>query len=276
MFDLMLYPLFALLGIAILSGPYGCQMIWHRLACLGDALSHGALLGLSFGMIMNLPKGVSLFVLSVIWALFLWLLTRKKKASTDTILAFLTQSSMALAILFYAFDRDGSAPLMHAFLGDVLLTAKSDVLFIFGLDIVLGIILVLCWKKWLLIAIDRDLAAAQKFSVSLYTFLFFASIGFFVAESMQYLGALLAPAFFVMPPLIARPLSNTPIKMAVFSSLIAVLSACLGVVLSYYFDLPTGAAIIAVNLSLYCLEFFVLFIKKMLIKKAYDCEKLIR
>lgn len=270
MFDLMLYPLLALLGIAVLSGPYGCQMIWHRLACLGDALSHGALLGLSFGVIMNLPKGISLFLLSVVWALFLWLLTRKRNASTDTILAFLTQSSMALAILLYAMNGDNHAPLMHAFLGDVLLTTKEDVFFILGLDIVLGLILVFCWKKWLLIAINPDLASAQKFSVSFYTFLFFASIGFFVAESMQYLGALLAPAFFVMPPLIARPLSNTPRKMALFSSIIALLSAYLGAVISYYFDLPTGAAIIAVNLSLYCIEFFVLFIKKMLIKKAYN------
>ncbi len=270
MFDLMLYPLLALLGIAILSGPYGCQMIWHKLACLGDALSHGALLGLSFGLIMHLPKSVSLFVLSVFWALFLWLLTYKKKASTDTILAFLTQSSMALAILLYAIGGDTNAPLMHAFLGDVLLTSKSDVLFIFGLDIVLGIILIIGWKKWLLIAINPDLAAAQKFSVSFYTFLFFASIGFFVAQSMQYLGALLAPAFFVMPPLIARPLSNTPGKMAFFSSMVAILSACLGVIISYYFDLPTSAAIIAVNLSFYCLEFFVFFIKKMLTKKVYN------
>ena len=270
MFELMLYPLLALLGIAILSGPYGCQMIWHRLACLGDALSHGALLGVSFGMIMNLPKSVSLFVLSIVWALFLWLLTHRKKTSTDTILAFLTQSSMAVAILLYAFDKDGNAPLMHAFLGDILLTTKSDVFFIFCLDIILGIILILCWKKWLLIAINPDLAAAQNFSVSLYTFLFFTSIGFFVAESMQYLGALLAPAFFVMPPLIARPLSDTPIKMALFSSLIALLSACVGVIVSYYFDLPTGAAIITVNLSFYCLEIFILFVKKMLIKRVYN------
>lgn len=254
MVDLMLYPMLALLGIAILAGPYGCQMVWHRLACLGDTLSHGALFGLSFGLIIHLPKSISLFVLSVVLALFLWLLTRKKKASTDTVLVFLAQASMALAILLYSMKGDGNTPLMQAFLGDVLLTSQSDVMFIFTLDIVLGIILFVCWKKWLLIAINSDLAAAQKFSVPFYTFLFFASIGFFVAESMQYLGALLAPAFFVIPPLIARPLSNTPKKMAIYSSIIALLSAGLGVVISYHFDLPTSATIIAIDLLFLILE----------------------
>ena len=224
MFDVMLYPLLALMGISLLSGAYGCQMIWHRLACLGDALSHGALLGLALGMMMHMPKSLSLFVLSVIWALLLWLLTKKRKATTDTIMAFLTQASMCLAILLYAIGKNNTTPLMHAFLGDVLLISASDVIFILLLDVVLAIILIICWNKWLLIAINPDLATAQKISVSFYTFLFFVSVGFFVAQSMQYLGALLTPAFFVIPPLIARNLSNTPIKMAVLSSIIAMLS----------------------------------------------------
>ena len=267
MFDLIFYPLIALIGISLLSGAYGCQMIWHKLANLGDALSHGALLGLAFGLIMNLPKNVSFLVLSVIWALFLWLLTKKKKASADTILAFLTQASMCLAILLFAIHGNNQEPLMHAFLGDVLFIDKTDIIFIFVLDIVLGCVVVWCWNKWLLIAINSDLAAAQKISVSFYSFLFFTCIGFFVAQSMQYLGALLAPAFFVMPPLIARNLSNTPVKMAVISTIIAIISAVLGVVFSFCFDLPTGAMIIAVNLFLYTMEFFIFGINEVLIKK---------
>ena len=76
MFEMMLYPFLALLGIALLSGAYGCQMVWHRVACLGDALSHGALLGLAVGALVGLNEDVSLFVLSVAWAFFLWFLTK--------------------------------------------------------------------------------------------------------------------------------------------------------------------------------------------------------
>ena len=265
MFEIMLYPLFAMLAISLLAGAYGCQMIWHKLSCLGDALSHGALLGIAAGMLLNLPRTVSLFALSLVWALFLWLMTNKKKASTDTILAFLTQASMALAILFYAISGNSQAPLMHAFLGDVLLVGQKEVLCICAVVCVLGVLLLFCWNKWLLIAISPDLAAAQKIPVSVFRFLFFACIGFFMAESMQYLGALLAPAFFIMPPLIARGLSNTPLKMVLCATVIAMLSAFFGVLTSFYLDLPTGAAIIAVDLILFLFEFFVLSIKKILI-----------
>ena len=150
MFDLMLYPLLALIGISLLSGAYGCQMVWHRLACLGDALSHGAMLGLACGILMHWSQTASILLLSVIWGFFLWLMTRRKKASTDTILAFLTQASMALAILLYSFALESQTPLMHAFIGDVLLTSKQEVITIYCLDILLGLILIFCWKKWLL------------------------------------------------------------------------------------------------------------------------------
>ncbi len=273
MLEIMYYPLLALLGIALLSGAYGCQMVWHKVACLGDALAHGALLGLAAGILLNLPDTLSLFALSAVWAFFLWIMTRNKQTSADTVMAFLMQASMALAILFYALAGDPQAPLMHAFLGDVLLVRPKDIYFIFGLDFFLGIALWICWKKWVLIAISPDLAAAQKFNVSFYTFLFFLCIGFFVAQAMQYLGALLAPAFFVMPPLMARPLAKTPEKMAIIATLIALLSACAGVVLSFYADLPTGASIIGVDLILCLLLFFAFFIKKLLIKPMLCCQK---
>ena len=127
MFEIMFWPLLALLGLALLSGVYGCQMMWHRVACLGDALSHGALLGIAFGILMGLNENVSLFLLSVLWGLFLWLLTKSRQNTADTIMAFLMQSSMALSVLIFSLlGKD--IEMMHAFLGDVLMIDKKDVL----------------------------------------------------------------------------------------------------------------------------------------------------
>ncbi len=248
MFDLMFYPLLALIGIALLSGAYGCQMVWHKVACLGDALSHGALLGLAFGLLIGINETLSLFVLSLLWAVVLWYLTKSKQNSADTVMAFLMQASLALAILVFAFSGESSNTMMHAFIGDVLLTDASDAIAIFALDIILGIILLLFWKKWIIIAISSDLAKAQKININQAQLLFFTCIGFFVANAMQYLGALLAPAFFVMPALIARPLAKSPEQMAFFATMFALLAAVSGVVLSFVFDLPTGACIIGMCL----------------------------
>ena len=269
MFEIMLYPFLALMGIALLSGAYGCQMVWHRVACLGDALSHGALLGLAFGALMGLNETISLFVLSVTWAFFLWILTKNKQNTLDTVMAFLMQASMSLAIVFFALANSGQghSALMHAFLGDILIVGKNELLYLLILDFILGFVLILCWKKWVLIAISPDLAKAQKLPLNTLQFVFFVSVGFFVAIALKFMGALLAPAFFVIPALAARPVSKTPEKMAFFATLIAIISSACGLWVSFKWDLPVGASIVVLCLIFYILIVFYASIKNILIKK---------
>ena len=272
MFEMMLYPMLALFGVALLSGAYGCQMMWHKVACLGDTLSHGALLGIAFGALTGLNENLSLFLLSVVWAFFLWLLSKKGENTTDTVMAFLMQASMALAILFFALSDDASS-MMHAFIGDVLMIGAQDILLIGILDIVLGAILILCWNKWTLIAISSDLAKAKGISVSWFQFLFFTAVGFFVAITMKLMGALLAPAFFIIPAMSAKLLSKTPEKMAVLSSLFAVIGSFLGIIVSFEQDLPTGACVVVMCLMVYLVVIFYCIIKNMLIKRAHNLGK---
>lgn len=268
MFEMMFYPFLALICVALMSGAYGCQMVWHKVACLGDALSHGALLGLAFGVLLGVDENVALFVLSGIWAFFLWFLTKGRQNSLDTIMAFLMQASMALAIILFALSgANGDDSMLHAFLGDVLVVTAKDVAYIAFLDIVLAFVLVLCWKKWVLMAISMDLARAQKYSTGWLQFVFFTAIGFFIAVTMKLMGALLAPAFFVIPALIARPLSKTPEKMALLATVFACVASVAGLMISYYFDLPTGASVVCVCLCLYVVVVFCGFIKSLLIKK---------
>ena len=269
MFEIMLYPFLALMGISLLSGAYGCQMVWHRVACLGDALSHGAMLGLAFGALAGLNEDLSLFILSAGWAFFLWFLTKNRQNSLDTIMAFLMQSSMALSIILFSLAGSGNANsnLIHAFLGDILIIDSDKLIHLLILDVVLGAVLIACWKKWVLIAISPDLAKAQKIPLNGLQFIFFVAIGFFVASALRLMGALLAPAFFVIPALAARPISKTPERMAVFATLISVLSSALGLWLSFEFDLPVGASIVVVCLIFYILITLCDFIKNILIKK---------
>ena len=269
MFEIMLYPFLTLIGISLLSGAYGCQMVWHRVACLGDALSHGALLGLAVGALAGLNEDISLLILSVVWAFFLWFLTKNKQNTLDTIMAFLMQASMSLAIVLFSLSNGGQghSALMHAFLGDILIVSKGEFFHLLILDLILGFVLITCWKKWVLMAISPDLAKANKLPLNQLQFIFFVSVGFFIAVDLKFMGALLAPAFFVIPALAARPISKTPEKMAFFATLIAMFSSVIGLWLSFKLDIPVGASIVVVCLTFYVLTVFYASVKNILIKK---------
>ena len=54
--DFFIRALIAGTGVAIVTGPLGCFVIWRRLSYFGDTLSHSALLGvtLAYSMEFNL------------------------------------------------------------------------------------------------------------------------------------------------------------------------------------------------------------------------------
>ena len=64
--DFFIRALFAALGIAIITAPLGCFVIWRRLAYFGDTLAHGALLGVGIGIVLGMNFTLAVFILSVI------------------------------------------------------------------------------------------------------------------------------------------------------------------------------------------------------------------
>lgn len=249
--DFLMNALWASLGVALLAGPIGCLMVFNRVACLGDTLAHGAILGLSLGLMMHMEPMLTLAVVTVVWVGLLGFLNKDGTVSTDSAMAFLTHSSLAVSIVLFTFVPVGAPNLMEAFIGNILTVGREDILLIYGMDGVFGVILFFCWKKWILMAIHPDLAAAQHMNVPFLQMLFLMMIGLFIAFSIKMMGALLVPAFLIIPALAARPFAKTPEQMAGGASIVAILSAIAGLYVSYEWDTPSGPMMVCVAVVFY-------------------------
>ena len=75
--DFFIRALFAGIGVALVTGPLGCFVVWRRLSYFGDTLSHSALLGVTIAYSFELNIAVSVFLVSSIIALFLIQLQKK-------------------------------------------------------------------------------------------------------------------------------------------------------------------------------------------------------
>ena len=62
--DFFIRALIAGLGIAIVTGPLGCFVIWRRLSYFGDTLAHTALLGVTLAYTMEFNIAFSVFIIS--------------------------------------------------------------------------------------------------------------------------------------------------------------------------------------------------------------------
>ena len=75
--DFFIRALIVGIGIAIIAGPFGCFVVWKRLSYFGETLAHSSLLGVALGYIFSINISITVFMISSIVAILLFLLNEK-------------------------------------------------------------------------------------------------------------------------------------------------------------------------------------------------------
>ena len=103
------------------------------------------------------------------------------------------------------------------------------------------------WRYWAYATFDRSLARADRLPVSRHDYILAAAVAVSVVVSIKVVGIVLIAAFLVLPAAIARVLTRTFAAMTLASIAVGMSSVALGLLVSYYADLPSGATIILVQ-----------------------------
>ena len=128
--DFFIRALFAGIGVALVTGPLGCFVVWRRLSYFGDTLSHSALLGVTIAYSFELNIAVSVFLVSSIIALFLIQLQKKTNLPGDALLGLLAHSSLAIGLVVIGFLTFIRFDIMGLLFGDILAVTVNDLIII--------------------------------------------------------------------------------------------------------------------------------------------------
>ena len=213
--DFFIRSLIAGIGIAIVTGPLGCLVIWRRLSYFGDTLSHSALLGVTLAYAFSINISLSVFIISGIVALTLLSLQKRTKLAGDSLLGLLAHSTLAIGLVLIGFLTSIRFDLMGLLFGDILAVTTQDILIIwFGGLIILGILFYI-WKSIFAATVNYDLAAAEGMKPDLSNFIFTLLLAGVIAISLKMIGALLITGLLLIPAATARSLSNNPFQMVI-------------------------------------------------------------
>lgn len=126
----------------------------------------------------------------------------------------------------------------------------SDVILSVILSIVLIVIYFIFYNRLLLISFDEKFARSSGINVTFYQFLIALITAFVVVLGMRMMGTLLISSLIVLPAVIAKRLTNSFKGLACVSVITSIICFILGVLVSFYLNLPAGAAIVAVYIVL--------------------------
>lgn len=252
--EYLLRPLLAGLALAFATGPFGCFVVWRRMAYFGDTLAHGALLGLVVGALLDLAPlwGVlgfcGLAAVIVAWA------QAHARLGSDTILGIMAHSALALGLVLLALAGIQPGSLMAWLLGDILAVDWADVTIAWVGGGVVVALLALIWPDCLAISLDADLAQVEGRPVARTRLQLMLLMALVVAAAMKLVGALLVTAFLIIPAAAARPFVRSPEAMAVGAVLAGWLAVAGGLAASWHFDTPTGPSMVVAGLLLFVLS----------------------
>jgi len=254
--DFFIRALIAGVGIALVTGPLGCFVIWRRLSFFGDTLSHAALLGVTFSISFDINISLAVFIVSSIVALILIRLQKNTNLAGDALLGLLAHSSLAIGLVVLGFLSFIRFDIMGLLFGDILSVTLSDLLIIWIGGAVIILILSLIWKPLFASTVNYEIAEAEGLSPEKYNILFTILMAAIIAISIKMVGLLLITGMMIIPAAAARNLSNSPKQMVIISIIFGLLSVLIGLYASLEINTPSGPSIITTSLLFFILSLF--------------------
>ena len=252
--DFFIGALIAGIGVAIVTGPLGCFVIWRRLSYFGDTLAHSALLGVTIAFTLEFNIAFSVFIISSIIALILIQLQKKTNLPGDALLGLLAHSSLAVGLVVVGFLTFIRFDIMGLLFGDILAVTINDLITIWIGGALILLVLKLIWKPLFASTVNYELAEAEGLNPDRAKAIFTILMAGIIAISIKMVGLLLITGMLIIPAAMARNLSDNPQKMVLFSIIGGVLSVIIGLFSSLEFNTPSGPSIITASLVLFILS----------------------
>ncbi|UYN99499.1 MAG: metal ABC transporter permease [Devosia sp.] len=246
--------LIAGLGLAAVTGPLGCFVVWRRMAYFGDTMAHSALLGVALSILLSVNMVLGVFAVAALVAGALLLLQRQNTLSTDALLGILSHSSLAVGLVIVGFLTQVRFDLMGFLFGDILAVSVEDIAIIYGGGLGILAILAFNWRPLLAATVSTELAEAEGLRPEASRIILMLLMASVIAIAMKLVGVLLITSLLIIPAATARRLSATPETMAIVAGVLGGLSVVGGLFGSRTWDTASGPSIVVMALALFLIS----------------------
>ena len=250
--DFLVRALLAGLGVAVVAGPYGCFVVWRRMAYFGETLAHTALFGVALGVLLEVDLIVGMIAAVALAALLLGFAQRDKRLGSDAILGILASLTLASGVIAVSLAGAVRIDLFAFLFGDILAVRAVDLYAIWGAAGAALAALVWLWRPMLAATLHDELARIDGVRVDAVNLLLMLLLALVIAVAGRMVGILLVVALLVIPAAAARRFARTPEQMALGAAAAGAIAVATGLWGSFRWDTPTGPSMV-VAAGLICL-----------------------
>ncbi len=254
-FEFMQRGLLASVLVAIICGILGSFVVLKGLAFIGDGLAHASFGGVALAFVLGANIYLGAFIVAIGTALGIGAVSRRGRVSSDTAIGVFFSGTFALGILIISRVESYTTDLFGYLFGDVLSITTGDLWTIGVLGVVVLALVGAFYRQLLFVAFDPTVAAASGIPARAFEYLLLVLLGATIVTAIQAVGIILVVALLVTPAATASLLTRRFHHMILAGSALGSVAALLGIYLSYYLDVASGAAIILVATAIFLAVF---------------------
>ena len=246
---ILISPVFAILGTMIVN---------NKMAFFSDALGHSVLTGIAIGMLLGISNiNIGMILFAIVFALVLNHVKNKTTYGADTIISVFSSIAIALGLALLA--QSGNFNRYSSYLvGDILSITEAEIVYVLIAGITVFSFWYLTFNKLNVISINSTLAKSKGINVKKIDNIFVVLIAVMVMISIRWIGILLINSLLILPAASSRNIAKNMRSYHLLAVVFSLFSGIAGLIVSYYFNIPTGSMIVLISGIIY---FITLFLK---------------
>ncbi|MBW4446291.1 MAG: metal ABC transporter permease [Spirirestis rafaelensis WJT71-NPBG6] len=244
-FEFMRNALLTAIMLGVLCSVVGSYLIVQRMGLLGDVIAHAVLPGLAIAFFFGVDIFLGAFISGILSTLIIAWIQSQSRVKVDVAMAMVFSGFLALGIMLITLLK--SKLDLHQFLfGDILGVTESDIWRSLIITVIVLLGVKLFYKELLFYTFDCLAAQAIGLPVNLIHIGLICAITLTIIASMQAVGVVLVVSLLIGPAITAYLLVKELHQMMMLGAIIGIISSIAGMYISYYLNVPSGAAIVLV------------------------------
>ncbi len=234
----------------------GVILVLKRYSLIGHGLSDVGFAALTLALAIGASPIYFATPIVIAASFIIMYVSQNKRINGDVAIGIFSTGALSFGIIITAISKGFNMDIYSYMFGSVLAMSSFDVVVSVILSIVVIATFVIFYNRLFIVTTDEEFARAIGINVTFYQFLISFLTALTVVIGMRMIGTLLISSLIIFPAIIARRFVRSFKYLVALSALISVFCFIWGILISFFFNLPTGAGIVLVNIILLALSSF--------------------
>ncbi len=230
--------------VAIACALLGMFLVLRKMSLIGDGLSHMSFGAIALGLFLGVYPFFVAVPIAVAGSILILKLSERSKMYGDAIIGIVSVTGLATGVLLASLGGGFNVDLFSYLFGNILAIGALEVWMSVGLSA--GVIMAIALFYWdfFSMTFDEEYALVSGTKTERLNVFLAILTALTVILSVKVVGILLVSALLILPAMTALQLSHRFFRAMFVSVAVSLVAVVSGILLSFVFDIPSGATIV--------------------------------